>query len=44
MRRWQFLIVLGSATAALAVGLGVQAQAEEIDLLAWIGSALGAFT
>ncbi|HEY8005201.1 MAG TPA: hypothetical protein VIE16_13285 [Phenylobacterium sp.] len=44
MRRWQLLIVLGSATAALAVGLGAQAQAEEVDLLAWIGNALSAFT
>ena len=39
MRRWRFLIILGSATAALAVGLGAQAQSEHTDLLALLTSA-----
>jgi hypothetical protein len=36
----KFLIVLTSGAAALAVGLGVQFQAEGSDLLAMISNAL----
>jgi hypothetical protein len=39
MGLWRTLIVLGSATAALAVGLGAQAQAEQGDILALLASA-----
>lgn len=44
MRRWRFLIVLSSATAALAVGLGAQASAEHTDLMALLTNAFGAIT
>jgi hypothetical protein len=37
----KFLIVLTSGAAALAIGMGVQLQAEGSDLLAMISSALG---
>lgn len=44
MRRLKFLIVLGGATAALAVGLGAQAQADQSDILALLGSAIAAIS
>jgi hypothetical protein len=44
MRRWKFLIVLGSAAAALAVGLGAQAQTEHTDLVALLTTAWGAIS
>jgi hypothetical protein len=44
MRHLRWLIVLGSATSALAVGLGAQAQAENADLLAMLSSAWSAIS
>jgi hypothetical protein len=44
MRRLRWLIVLGSATSALAVGLGAQAQAEGADLVALLTSAWSAIS
>ena len=44
MGRWKFLIVLASATAALSVGLGAQAQTEHTDLLALLSNAWSAIT
>ena len=32
MRRLRYLIIVGSAAAALAVGLGAQAQTDRTDL------------
>jgi hypothetical protein len=45
MNRWRLLIVLGSAVAALAVGLGAQAKPEPTTLQALVtamASPLGA--
>ena len=44
MRPLRFLIVLGSATSALAVGLGAQAQVENADLVALLTQALNAIS
>jgi hypothetical protein len=44
VRHLRWLIVLGSAASALAVGLGAQAQAENADLLAMLSSALSAIS
>jgi hypothetical protein len=44
MRHLKFLIVLGGATAALAVGLGAQAQADQTDILSLLGSAIAAIS
>ena len=44
MRHWKFLIILTSAGAALAVGMGAQAQAERADLMALLSNALSAIT
>jgi len=44
MRHWRWLIVLGSATSALAVGLGAQAQAESTDLVAMLSNAWSAIS
>ncbi|HEX4708958.1 hypothetical protein [Phenylobacterium sp.] len=43
MRRWKYVIILASAAAALAVGLGAQAT-EHTDLLALLSNALSAIT
>jgi hypothetical protein len=42
MRHLKFLIVLGGAAAALAVGLSTPAQADQNDILAVLGSAIAA--
>ena len=44
MRRWRLLIILSSAAAALAVGMGARAQPEDVDLLAFLTSAINAIT
>jgi len=44
MRRWRYLIILCSAGAALAVGLGAQAQSENTDLVALLTNAWSAIT
>ena len=41
---WKFVIILVSAAAALAVGLGAQAHSEHTDLLALLSNALRAIT
>jgi hypothetical protein len=44
MRRWKLLIILTSAAAALAVGLGARAPPEDFDLLALLTNAIDAIT
>ena len=44
MRHLKFLIVLGGGVAALAVGLGAQAQADQSDILSLLGSAIAAIS
>jgi hypothetical protein len=42
--RWRLLIVIGSATSALAVSLAVQAPVEQADLLALLTNAWSAIS
>ena len=44
MVRWRLFLIVASAAAALAVGLGAQAGAEQTDLMALLTNALGGIT
>jgi len=44
MNLWRLAIILGSAMAALAVGVGAQAQTDHTDLMALLANAWIALT
>jgi hypothetical protein len=44
VRRWRYLIILGSGVSALAIGLSAQAQTEQGDLLALLSNAWSAIS